>query len=268
MDRAAPDPLTAIRARIDAIDEAMHRLLIDRSSVIAELIRIKGTSKPGAAFRPDREADMMRRIVARHDGELPLATVEHIWREIITTFTAMQAPFSVAAGPARDALAMRDVVRFYFGFSVPVEQAKTNDAAIATVARSKKAVAVIAAQSKGRWWAKLLGANAPKVFARLPFIESPDRPADLPAYVVGPPLKQNFAPDIRLFAVKATPKLKAAATSFGGALLGRADDEALVALPVATEIFELAEAAKFRAKTARDVGGYFQPIRLVAERVA
>jgi len=136
MDKPAPDPLRAIRDRIDAIDEAVHRLLIDRSGVIAELIRVKGTSKPGAAFRPQREADMMRRLVMRHSGELPLATVEHIWREIITTFTAMQAPFTIVEGPAKDPLAMRDVVRFYFGFSVPVSVAKTNGDAIAEVARS------------------------------------------------------------------------------------------------------------------------------------
>ena len=99
MDKAAPDPLQIVRNRIDAIDEELHRLLIERASVIAELIQIKGTSKPGAAFRPDREADMMRRLAQRHDGDLPFTTVEHIWREIITVFTAMQAPFGVVAGP-------------------------------------------------------------------------------------------------------------------------------------------------------------------------
>ncbi len=268
MDKAAPDPLTAIRSRIDAIDEAMHRLLIDRSSVIAELIRIKGTSRPGAAFRPDREADMMRRIAMRHSGALPLATVEHIWREIITTFTAMQAPFRVVAGPAKDALAMRDLVRFYFGFSVPVEQAKANEAAIEEVARSRRAIAVVAAASKGRWWGGLIGASAPKVIARLPFIESPDRPADLPAFVVGPPLKQSFVPDNRLVAVKATPRLKQAAAALGGSVAARAKEEALVALPVAAGIDELAKAAGFPAKSAREVGGYFGPIQWLAERVA
>ena len=130
MDKAAPDPLQAIRVRIDAIDEAVHRLLIERSGVIAELIHIKGLSKPGAAFRPDREADMMRRLVMRHEGNLPLVTVEHIWREIITTFTAMQAPFGVAAGPAEDPLAMRDLVRFYFGFSIPVTNCESSEDAI------------------------------------------------------------------------------------------------------------------------------------------
>lgn len=120
MDTAAPDPLQAIRTRIDAIDAEMHRLLIERSGVIAQLIESKGLGKPGTAFRPDREADMMRRLVMRHRGGLPLTTVEHIWREIITTFTAMQAPFAISAGPAGDILAMRDAIRFYFGFSIPV----------------------------------------------------------------------------------------------------------------------------------------------------
>lgn len=72
MDEAAPDRLQVIRTRIDAIDEAVHRLLIERSGVIAELIRVKGTAEPGSAFRPEREADMMRRLVQRHQGDLPV----------------------------------------------------------------------------------------------------------------------------------------------------------------------------------------------------
>ena len=103
------NPLARIRDQIDRLDADIHRLLIDRSSVIDELIRIKGTSAPGAAFRPDREADMMRRMVMRHEGRLPLATVEHIWREIITVFTAMQAPFSVVSGPSDEPGRHRDM---------------------------------------------------------------------------------------------------------------------------------------------------------------
>ena len=162
MDKAAPDPLQAIRVRIDAIDEAVHRLLIERSGVIAELIHIKGLSKPGAAFRPDREADMMRRLVMRHEGNLPLVTVEHIWREIITTFTAMQAPFGVAAGPAEDPLAMRDLVRFYFGFSIPVTNCESSEDAIRRVAGSAKDIAVVAVPGEGRWWSELSAPPARK----------------------------------------------------------------------------------------------------------
>jgi hypothetical protein len=39
----------------------------------------------------------MRRLVDRHSGILPLDTVESIWRVIISTFTYVQALFSVHA---------------------------------------------------------------------------------------------------------------------------------------------------------------------------
>lgn len=268
MDKPAPDPLKAIRDRIDAIDQAVHRLLIDRSGVIAELIEVKGTSMPGAAFRPDREADMMRRLVMRHSGKLPLATVEHIWREIITTFTAVQAPFGVVAGPAEDALAMRDLVRFYFGFSVPVTNAETNEQAIAEVARSKQHIAVVAAASSGRWWDKLATASQPKIFARLPFIDIPDRPADLPAYVVGPPLKAVNEPDIQIFAMSDAPGLQAAVASLGGLVAAQAGDEILAELPIAVSPADIARELGASPKNVRQVGAFFQPIRYVAERVA
>lgn len=268
MDRAAPDPLQVVRNRIDAIDEELHRLLIDRSSVIAELIRIKGTSKPGAAFRPDREADMMRRLVMRHEGKLPLVSVEHIWREIITTFTAMQAPFGVIAGPTRDALAMRDLIRFYFGFAVAVETAETGDATVARVVASRQDIAVVAADTDGRWWDGLAGAGAPKVFAKLPFIEIPDRPADLPAYVIGPPLKETVAPDIRLIATKDAPGLDSAVRAFGGAIAARAGGGVLIELPAAASLDDIATEAGTAAEEATEVGGFCQPIRFLADRVA
>ena len=87
--------LAELRVEIDRIDEAMHALLIERSAVIGELIKVKGTTLPGAAFRPAREADMIRRLASRHRGALPLVTAEHIWRVIIATFTHMQAAFEV-----------------------------------------------------------------------------------------------------------------------------------------------------------------------------
>ena len=66
---------------------------------------------------------MMRRLVKRHKGILPLDTAESIWRVIISTFTYVQAPFSVHADlSAGDAL-MRDSARFHFGFTVPLRAA-------------------------------------------------------------------------------------------------------------------------------------------------
>ena len=102
-----PSRLGELRAKIDAIDESVHRLLMQRAGVIDELIAVKGTARNGAAFRPGREADMMRRLAARHAGHLPLTAVEHLWREIISTFTALQAPFTVAVSAGADAVPER-----------------------------------------------------------------------------------------------------------------------------------------------------------------
>src|SRR3979411_2391726 len=94
-----------LRREIDRIDETMHGLLMERGEIIDRLITVKQTQESGSDLRPAREAEMMRRLVDRHSGILPLDTVESIWRVIISTFTYVQAPFAVHAnswmGPSR-----------------------------------------------------------------------------------------------------------------------------------------------------------------------
>ena len=119
-DATKPPPTLAdLRREIDRIDEAMHRLLMERGDIIDRLIATKKTAESGSAFRPAREADMMRRLVERHRGILPLDTAESIWRVIIATFTYVQAPYSVHADLSAGEAAMRDTARFHFGFTVP-----------------------------------------------------------------------------------------------------------------------------------------------------
>jgi hypothetical protein len=193
--------------------------------------------------------------------------VEHIWREIITTFTAMQAPFAIAAGPAHDALAMRDTIRFYFGFSVPVTRCDTAEAAIRLVADGAGAViAVIAAGSHGRWWDGLASPEAPKVFGRLPFIEAPGRPADLPAYVIGPPLNHSAAPDLQLLAYEGCEGLEAAILSHGGQVSARDGGDIVAELPIAATSDDLAREVGAPLRNVRELGGFAQPIRFVAQR--
>src|ERR1700676_1355153 len=117
--RSGTPSLADLRREIDRIDEAMHGPLIERSEIINRLIKVKKTQEKGSAFRPAREADMMRRLVDRHRGILPLDTVESIWRVIIATFTYVQAPFSVHADLSAGAAQMRDSTRFHFGVPVP-----------------------------------------------------------------------------------------------------------------------------------------------------
>ena len=182
-----PMSLADLRRDIDRIDEAMHELLIERGEIIDRLIAAKKTQESGSAFRPAREADMMRRLVQRHHGSLPLDTVESIWRVIISTFTYVQAPFAVRADlSAGDAL-MRDTARFHFGFTVPFVAHMGAASVVEAVSESKGDLGLVPAfaiAGAGPWWTALEFAAAPKIIARLPFVERSDHPAGMPVFVI------------------------------------------------------------------------------------
>jgi chorismate mutase len=181
----APPSLAKLRKEIDAIDEEVHRLLMQRGDIIDRLIQVKQTQEVGSAFRPAREADMMKRLVERHRGILPLDTVESIWRVIISTFTYVQAPFCVHADISVSEPAMRDSARFHFGFTVPYVAHFSASAAVEAVAKSKGDLALVSAvASRTPWWQMLEADGAPKIIARLPFVERADHPAGLPVFVV------------------------------------------------------------------------------------
>lgn len=200
-----PATLADLRNEIDRIDATMHELLIARSEIIGRLIEIKKTQASGSAFRPGREAEMMRRLVERHRGILPLDTAEGIWRIIIATFTHLQAPYRVHADVSGGDAPMRDSVRFHFGFSVPYAPRENARAVIAAVAGSAGDLGVFRIDqgvSAGAWWAGLVGADRPKIIARLPFVERPDHPAGTPIYVVAKPLEEAAVREIVLYAAR------------------------------------------------------------------
>jgi chorismate mutase len=181
----APPSLQELRKEIDTIDEQVHNLLMQRGDIIDRLISVKQTQEVGSAFRPAREADMMRRLAQRHRGILPLDTVESIWRVIIATFTYVQAPFSLHADLSLGESAMRDSARFHFGFTIPFVPHFNAQAAVEAVANAKGDLALVSAtSSRAPWWLALEADGAPRIIARLPFIERADHPAALPVFVI------------------------------------------------------------------------------------
>jgi chorismate mutase len=198
-----PPTLADLRREIDRIDEAMHRLLMERGDIIDTLIATKKTAESGSAFRPAREADMMRRLVERHKGLLPLDTVESIWRVIIATFTYVQAPFSVHADLSAGEAAMRDTARFHFGFTVPFITHIGASGVVAAVAASRGDIGLVpAAAASGAWWTALEGNDAPKIIARLPFVERADHPAGLPVFGVARPNPDAIVTDVETWSVR------------------------------------------------------------------
>ncbi|MBI2715073.1 MAG: chorismate mutase [Rhizobiales bacterium] len=201
---AAP-ALDDLRKEIDRIDESMHQLLMERAEIIDRLIAVKKSQETGSAFRPVREAEMMRRLVKRHKGILPLDTVESIWRVIISTFTYVQAPFSVHADlSAGDAL-MRDSARFHFGFTVPFVPHMGAAGVVAAVSASKGDLGLVPAvpvAGAGAWWSALEFDAAPKIIARLPFVERADHPAALPVFVVSRVAGDAMATEAEVWSIR------------------------------------------------------------------
>lgn len=241
----SPNPpgfdLDSLRVEIDRIDAAMHELLIERSGIIDRLIAIKARQGGGSAFRPGREADMMRRLAERHRGRLPLDTVESIWRVIISTFTYVQANYAVHADMAVGDAAMRDCARFHFGFTVPLRSHFGPDGVIAAVAGADGDLGLVPIEgqaSRGAWWRALTEPDAPKIIARLPFVERPDHPAGMPVFVVARPLAAAAARELVLFAIEVDrwpDSLSALLARLGCALVAHAasaqGDSLLIAAP-------------------------------------
>ena len=200
-----PPPLAELRREIDRIDEAMHRLLLERGDIIGRLIKAKRTAETGSAFRPAREAEMMRRLVARHSGILPLDTAESIWRVIIATFTYVQAPFRVHADFSAGEPAMRDCERFHFGFTVPLVGHMGPAGVVAAVASTPSDLGLVpiqASASGGAWWAALEADTAPKIIARLPFVEREDHPAGLPVFAIARPHPDAVVTDVAMWSLR------------------------------------------------------------------
>lgn len=242
--------LADLRKEIDRIDETMHQLLMERGEIIDRLIAVKRSQEiGGSAFRPAREAEMMRRLVQRHQGILPLDTVESIWRVIIATFTYVQAPFSLHADlSAGDAL-MRDSARFHFGFTVPFVGHMGASGVVAAVSESKGdlgLVPALAVAGAGAWWSALEFDAAPKIIARLPFVEREDHPAAMPVFVLSRVAADAMATEMAVWSVRvsgwgATPAEALAMRADFLAVPDRAFDGAalLLTLPQETRLDDI-----------------------------
>src|ERR1700680_1824745 len=201
----APPSLEVLRKEIDTIDAQVHSLLMQRGDIIDRLIQVKQTQEAGSAFRPAREADMMRALVERHRGILPLDTVESIWRVIIATFTFVQAPFRVHPDFSAGEPAMRDCERFHFGFTVPLIGHMGAAGVVAAIAASPGDLGLVpvnAGAAGGIWWGPLAAGDAPKIIAPLPLVEREDHPAGLPVFAIARPHPDAVVTDVEMWSVR------------------------------------------------------------------
>jgi chorismate mutase/prephenate dehydratase len=89
--------LAALRARIDAIDDALLRLFNERARLAQDI----GHLKNGVVYKPEREAQVVRRMQQANAGPLPAESVAVLYREIMSACRALEQPLTIAyLGPA------------------------------------------------------------------------------------------------------------------------------------------------------------------------
>lgn len=92
--------LGELRDRIDALDDELLDLLGRRASLTVEVGEVKraaaGPDEVVRFYRPDREAEILRRLVARNPGLLPDEDLVRIMREVISSCLALEQALSVA----------------------------------------------------------------------------------------------------------------------------------------------------------------------------
>jgi len=92
------DDIAQHRAAIDALDEKIAALLNERANHAAAIGKLKAD---GGAYRPEREAEVLRRIALANRGPLASDALVRLFAEIISACRALEQPPSVAyLGPA------------------------------------------------------------------------------------------------------------------------------------------------------------------------
>ncbi|QJQ96524.1 MULTISPECIES: prephenate dehydratase [Halomonadaceae] len=92
-----PINLDALRVRIDSLDGEILRLISERARCAQQVAEIKTQSDPSAVFyRPEREAQVLRRIMALNEGPLDAEEMARLFREIMSACLALEQPVKVA----------------------------------------------------------------------------------------------------------------------------------------------------------------------------
>ena len=172
-----PAPLDALRREIDRLDDALHDLIVKRAEIVAGIRAAKAGS---LALRPAREAEILRRLLARHTGDFPRASLVRVWREIMGAMVRLQGPFSVAA--LADG-ACATLAREEYGASTALAEWPRARDVLAAMRAGAVSIAVLPVPRPNEvdpWWPELLDDDELHIVAGLPFASHPGAGAGAP----------------------------------------------------------------------------------------
>lgn len=133
------DALKIHRQAIDAIDSALLRLLNERATHAQEIGRIKDKQ---LAYRPEREAQVLRRLLAENSGPLDNEAVTRLYQHVMSACRALEQRLRVAyLGPV--GTFSESAVSRHFGSFVDAQPCITLDEVVRTVEKGQNQYAVV-----------------------------------------------------------------------------------------------------------------------------
>lgn len=89
--------LGGLRERIDALDRDIMALISERAECASQVAQVKIAEDPDALFyRPEREAQVLKRIMALNPGPLSKEEMARLFREIMSACLALEKPLRAA----------------------------------------------------------------------------------------------------------------------------------------------------------------------------
>lgn len=118
--------LAVLRNKIDAVDERLQSLIAERARYAKEVGIVKGLTRTAEFYRPEREAQVLRRVVERNKGPLRDEEMVRLFRELMSACLAQEEPLKVAyLGP--EGTFTQSAVLKHFGHSVHALSVPTID---------------------------------------------------------------------------------------------------------------------------------------------
>ena len=125
--------LDSIRRGIDALDAELLELLNRRVRRIFEVVAVKRCEDEPHYYRPEREAALLRRLVAANEGPLPDGEVTRLFREIVSTCRALEQRLVIGCTTVEEACAAIG----HFGGAVDIRTTSNVSEAFGAVATAR-----------------------------------------------------------------------------------------------------------------------------------
>jgi chorismate mutase / prephenate dehydratase len=133
------DKLKTLRAKIDALDARLVKLLSERARIAQQVGRVK---QGAAVYRPEREAQVLRRVAELNAGPLPDGALQRVYTEIMSACRALEDDMSVTfLGP--EGTYSQEAALKHFGSLVPLVPSASIDEVFRRVETGEVGYAVV-----------------------------------------------------------------------------------------------------------------------------